>query len=139
MSSLPSSWRVDFGEKSVGCVAVLNHEGYPTFYPVGDDSFWSHPQFNDIHAIQWDPSLENNEDCVEYNAYTFGRNRTWNECNFSDSFRNLFIEKWDAAHLAQLQADWDGDNVINDDGSAAESAEEKIARLGARPTSYTSP
>ena len=37
-----------------------------------------------------------------------------------------------SAHLAQLQSDWDNDNL---DG---ETSAEKIARLGARPTSYSS-
>ena len=48
--------------------------------------------------------------------------------NFND-----FITRWDSAHLSQLQARWDGDNI---DG---ETAEQKINRIGARPTSYNSP
>ena len=43
-----------------------------------------------------------------------------------------FVEKWDASHLAELQSNWDDDNV--DD----ETSDEKIARLGAKPTSYSS-
>ena len=48
--------------------------------------------------------------------------------NFND-----FITRWDSAHLSKLQANWDGDNI---DG---ETAEQKINRIGARPTSYNSP
>ena len=51
--------------------------------------------------------------------------------NVHGSFQD-FITRWDAAHLAQLQSDWDNDNVEN------ETAEQKINRLGARPTSYSS-
>ena len=43
-----------------------------------------------------------------------------------------FSSKWDSAHLTQLQSDWDDSN---DDG---ETEAEKITRLGARPTSYSS-
>ena len=45
---------------------------------------------------------------------------------------NDFITRWDSAHLTQLQSDWDNDNVVE------ETAEQKINRLGAKPTSYTS-
>ena len=48
-----------------------------------------------------------------------------------------FIDRWDAAHLSQLQANWDNDNAVDNEGNP-ESAEDKIARLGARPTSYSS-
>ena len=45
---------------------------------------------------------------------------------------NDFITRWDAAHLAGLQDVWDNDNV------EGETAEEKIARIGERPTAYAS-
>ena len=41
-------------------------------------------------------------------------------------------DKWDAKHLSAIQSAWDANNV---DG---ETSDEKIARLGARPTSYSS-
>ena len=44
---------------------------------------------------------------------------------------------WDAAHLVQLQTNWDNDNIFDDDGNT-ETTEEKESRLGPRPTSYTS-
>jgi hypothetical protein len=54
-----------------------------------------------------------------------------------------FITKWDAMHLAKLQADWDNDNAQVEDPADSgtyrdETSSEKIARLGARPTSYLS-
>ena len=53
-----------------------------------------------------------------------------------------FITRWDAAHLTRLQSDWDNDNgdTRDADGNITheETEEEKIARLGARPTSYSS-
>ena len=62
---------------------------------------------------------------------TVGKNLSWVEANLGD-FRSQFITKWDAAHLAQLQSNWDNDNV------EGETEAEKITRLGARPTSYSS-
>ena len=47
--------------------------------------------------------------------------------DFSD-----FTSRWDSAHLAQLQSNWDNDNEED------ETEADKIARLGSRPTSYTS-
>ena len=47
-------------------------------------------------------------------------------------FQSQFIDKWDAAQLVKLQNTWDDDNV------EGESESDKLARLGARPTSYTS-
>ena len=51
---------------------------------------------------------------------------------------NEFITRFDVAHLAQLQSNWDDDNLYNEDGSVSETEAEKITRLGARPTSYSS-
>ena len=53
--------------------------------------------------------------------------------NFSD-----FISRWDSAHLAKLQSDWDNDNAVDADGNSTETEADKISRLGARPTSYSS-
>ena len=44
----------------------------------------------------------------------------------------ILASPWDSAHLTQLQSNWDKDNLED------ETAEDKIARLGARPTSYSS-
>ena len=76
-----------------------------------------------IWAIQYGTS--NPSDTVEYRDTT--PHSTWEDANLGDF--SDFIDKWDAVHLSQLQANWDDDNV--DD----ETEEDKIARLGARPTS----
>ena len=55
---------------------------------------------------------------------------TWEAASLGD-FQD-FITRWDSAHLAQLQSNWDDDNV------EGESEADKVARLGARPTSYSS-
>ena len=44
------------------------------------------------------------------------------------------MDKWEAAHLAYLQGEWDNDNVVDEEGNPAETPEEKIARLGERPS-----
>ena len=78
------------------------------------------------------------------NSYTIDNNSFWNQSKFSNiwaiqyadanigDFQTQFIDKWDSAHLTRLQSDWDNNNV---DG---ESNSEKITRLGAKPTSYSS-
>ena len=66
---------------------------------------------------------------------------TWTNSGLGD-FRTQFVSKWDAAHLTQLQSDWDADVIItyNEDGSVntTESEADQIARKGARPSSYSS-
>jgi len=95
-------------------------------YVISDDDFWGLAKWNNIWAIQYGTS--NPSDTVEYRDAT--PHSTWEDANLGD-FQD-FITRWDAAHLAQLQSDWDNDNV--DDETEAD----KISRLGARPTSYSS-
>ena len=95
-------------------------------YTISDDDFWGLAKWNNIWAIQYGTS--NPSDCVEHRDST--PHCTWEDANLGDF--SDFTNRWDAAHLAQLQSNWDNDNV---DG---ESEEDKIARLGARPTSYSS-
>ena len=97
-----------------------------TSYVISDNDFWGLAKWNNIWAIQYGTS--NPSDTVEYRDGT--PHSTWEDANLGD-FQD-FIDRWDAAHLAQLQANWDNDNV------ADESESDKIARLGARPTSYSS-
>ena len=73
-------------------------------------------------------------DTVEYRDDT--PHSTWEDANLGD-FQD-FITRWDSTHLARLQSDWDDDNVIDAEGNIIESESDKIARLGARPTSYSS-
>ena len=95
-------------------------------YVINDDSFWSDSKFSNIWAIQYGSS--NPSDEVEYRDET--PHSTFADANIGDI--SQFSNKWDVAHLTQLQADWDNDNV------EGETEDEKTARLGARPTSYSS-
>lgn len=96
-------------------------------YEVGDDAFWGQDKFSNLHAIQFtDDNIDNDQ--VEFADDS--QNGSYDAATYGDF--SQFITLWDAAHLAQLQADWDVDNV---DG---ETEAEKITRLGARPTTYSS-
>ena len=121
-----SNWTIVFEDK----IIIKNYaegasEGIG--YVINDDSFWNDSKFSNIWAIQYGTSPSSNE--VEYRDDT--AHTSWTDADLGD-FSSQFISRWDAAHLAQLQSDWDNDNV---DG---ETEAEKITRLGARPTSYSS-
>ena len=119
-----ATWTVVFDDK-----LIIKQTGSDagTGYVIDDDAFWSESKFSNIWAIQY--GTANPNDCVEYRDET--PHSTWEDSNLGN-FQSQFIAKWDVAHLAKLQADWDADNV---DG---ESEADKIARIGARPTSYSS-
>ena len=121
-----ATWTVIFDDKIIINQNVLNDDGFGTAYKIVDNDFWGLAKWNNIWAIQYGTS--NPSDTVEYRDET--PHSTWEDANLGD-FQD-FITKWDTAHLAQLQSDWDDDNV---DG---ESEADKIARLGERPTSYSS-
>jgi hypothetical protein len=95
-------------------------------YVISDDSFWSDSKFSNIWAIQYGSSVISDE--VEYRDTT--PHSSFADANIGDI--NQFSSRWDSAHLAKLQADWDNDNVED------ETESEKISRLGTRPTSYSS-
>jgi len=94
-------------------------------YTINDNTFWNNSDYSNFWAVQYQTS--NADDEVEFKDTT--PNDTWASTGLDFQ---AFIDKWDAAHLAYLQDEWDNDNV---DG---ETSEEKITRLGARPTSYSS-
>ena len=117
------SWTVVFDDK-----LIIKQSGDGAgAYEIDNDSFWSESKWSNIWAVQYGTTTSSDE--VEYRDST--AHTSWTDANLG-SFETQFIDKWDAAHLAKLQADWDADNV--DD----ETSEQKIARLGARPTSYSS-
>ena len=95
-------------------------------YIIDDESFWSDSKFSNIWAIQYGTSTPTDE--VEYRDET--QHTTYADANLGDI--NQFSSRWDAVHLSQLQANWDSDSI--DDETEAE----KIARIGERPTSYSS-
>ena len=122
-----ANWTIVFDDKLIINQNLKNEEGFGTAYTISDDAFWSDSKFSNIWAIQYGTSVTSDE--VEYRDNT--PNSSYADANLGD-FQTQFIDKWDAKHLAQLQFNWDNDNV---DG---ETEAEKIARLGARPTSYSS-
>jgi hypothetical protein len=105
-------------------------------YVINDDSFWSDSKFSNIWAIQYGSS--NPSDEVEYRDET--PHSTFADANIGDI--SQFSNKWDVAHLTQLQADWDNDVEYTTDAegniTSTESQADQIARKGARPTSYSS-
>lgn len=121
------TWTVVFPDKLI----LKKTEDFSITNPqaevINDDAFWSQSKFNGIHAIQFTNDGEDNDQVetsngnIAYDSATLG------------SFQQ-FVDKFDAAHLATLQSNWDNDNPEY----GTETEEEKIARLGARPTSYTS-
>ena len=120
-----ANWTIVFDDK----IVIKNHaegasEGIG--YVINDDSFWSDSKFSNIWAIQYGNSITSDE--VEYRDST--PHSSFADANIGDI--NQFSSKWDSVHLAQLQFNWDNNNV---DG---ETDAEKITRLGARPTSYSS-
>ena len=114
-----ATWTVIFPDKRI-------NKGGASSYTIDDDAFWNDPKFSNIWAIQYGTSNTSEE--VEY------RDGTPNSAYDAAVLGPIqdFIDKWDPAHLAQLQSDWDNDNV------EGETEAEKITRLGARPTSYSS-
>ena len=118
-----ATWTVVLEDKMV---IKQSGDAAGTSYVISDNDFWGLAKWNNIWAIQYGTS--NPSDTVEYRDGT--PHSTWEDANLGD-FQD-FIDRWDAAHLAQLQANWDADNV---DG---ESESDKVARLGSRPTSYSS-
>tara|TARA_R100000030_G_scaffold1754_2_gene1554 strand:+ start:119 stop:493 length:375 start_codon:yes stop_codon:yes gene_type:complete len=120
-----ANWTVVFEDK---LIIKQSGDGAGS-YEIDNDSFWNDSKWSNIWAIQYVSGNEDHSDTVEHRDST--PHASWTDANLG-SFSDQFIAKWDAAHLAKLQSDWDNDN---DEG---ETEAEKIARLGARPTSYTS-
>lgn len=118
-----SNWTVVFDDK---LVIKQKGDAAGTGYKIQDDAFWAQSKFSNIWAIQYGATVSTDE--VEYRDNT--PHSTFASANLGDF--NDFINKWDADHLAKLQSNWDDNNV------QGETAEEKVTRLGARPTSYSS-
>ena len=123
-----ANWTVVFDDKiiiknySEGANEGVGHK-------INNDSFWNDSKWSNIWAIQYVSGNEDHSDSVEYRDNT--AHTSWTAANLGD-FKTQFIDKWDAAHLSKLQSNWDEDNV------ESETESEKITRLGARPTSYSS-
>ena len=118
-----ANWTIVFEDKKI---IKQSGDAAGTAYNISDDSFWSDSKFSNIWAIQHRTSVTSDE--VEYRDST--PHSSFADANIGDI--SQFSSKWDSAHLSKLQDNWDADNV---DG---ETESEKITRLGARPTSYSS-
>tara|TARA_R100000231_G_scaffold105825_1_gene78410 strand:+ start:1258 stop:1665 length:408 start_codon:yes stop_codon:yes gene_type:complete len=131
-----ATWTVVFEDKMI---IKQSGDGAGSYNITGEDSFWSDSKWSNIWAIQYVADNEGHNDTVEYRDTT--PHASWTDADLG-SFQSQFIDKWDAAHLARLQADWDADVIItyNEDGSVdtTESESDQIARKGPRPTSYSS-
>ena len=130
-----SNWTIVFEDK---CIIKNYAEGANkgVGYVISDDSFWSDSKFSNVWAIQHGTPVTSDE--VEYRDET--PHSSFVDANIGDI--SQFSSKWDSAHLNKLQSNWDNDdgNTYGDDGTVTntETESEKISRLGARPTSYSS-
>ena len=115
------NWTVIFDDRSI-------QKGVGIQYIIEDDAFWNQSKFSNIWAIQYGTS--NTSDEVEYRDET--PHSSFADANIGDI--SQFTNKWDAAHLAKLQSDWDSNNLKGE----TETEAEKITRLGVRPTTYSS-
>ena len=107
-----STWTVVFDDKKV----IKQSSDGAEVYTIVDNDFWGLAKWNNIWAIQY--GTANPSDTVEYRDGT--SHSSWEDANLGD-FQD-FITRWDAAHLTQLQQDWDDDNI------EGESNSDKIAR-----------
>lgn len=126
------NWAVVFEDKKITKnYAEGASEGIA--FKIDDDALWNQSKFSNIWAIQYGTSVSTDE--VEYKDET--PNGTYAEANLGDI--SQFSNKWDTMYLAKIQLDWDN-NILYDDNNevVSETEAEKIARLGARPTSYSS-
>ena len=115
-----ATWTVVFDDKVIIKTGFSNPDGTTgRGYTIDDDTFWGQSKFSNIWALQYGTTPSSDE--VEHRDAT-------SHCSFADA--NLgdfqdFIDKWDAAHLVQLQAEWDNDSRDE-------------SEKGPRPTSYSS-
>tara|TARA_R100001086_G_C11812533_1_gene251933 strand:- start:418 stop:798 length:381 start_codon:yes stop_codon:yes gene_type:complete len=121
-----ADWTVIFDDK-----VIIKRTGSDqgSYIISNDDSFWSQDKWSNIWAIQYKDDNHDYNDSVEHRDET--PHATWAASELGD-FNSQFISRWDAAHLAKIQSNWDNDNAED------ETEAEKIARLGERPTSYSS-
>ena len=122
------TWTVLFGSQTIvkrtGEYDMATAVGYTG---VGSTDFWAQQKFSGLHAIQFtDDNTDNDQ--VEFNDDR--PNGSYDASVYGDF--QQFIDIWDARHLMNLQGNWDDNNA------EGETEAEKITRLGARPTSYSS-
>ena len=134
-----SQWTVVFDDKIIICQLLKDADGHSTGYRIDDDAFWSDSKWSNIWAIQYKDDDHDYNDTIEYRDDT--PHGTWANAGLGD-FKAQFVDKWDTAHLAQLQSNWDNDVIRTFDTegniTSEESQADQIARKGARPTSFSS-
>jgi len=123
-----AKWTVVFEDKMI-IKQTGNDQGG---YVINDDAFWNQDKFSNLWAIQYGTSVSTDE--VEYRDET--PHSSYADANLGDF--QQFIDKWDAAHLARIQEEWDNTPGNASTGTLFANEEEKIATLGPRPTSYSS-
>ena len=130
-----ANWTIVFDDK----IVLKNYDegaalGGAVGYKIEDDDFWNQSKFSNIWAIQYGTS--NSSDEVEHRDTT--PHCSYIDANLGD-FKSQFIDKWDSLHLNTIQSDWDNNVLLDDNNNVvSETEEEKITRLGPRPTSYSS-
>lgn len=129
-----AKWTVVFEDKMIIKQTGDDQGGYV----INDDVFWNDPKWSNIWAIQYKDDDHEYNDTIEYRDET--PHATWTVAGLGD-FNSQFISRWEAAHLAKLQSNWDinnGDTYdLEGNLTHTETESEKITRLGARPTSYS--
>ena len=102
-------------------------------FKIDDDALWNQSKFSNIWAIQYGTAVTSDE--VEYRDDT--PHSSYADANLGDI--SQFSNQWDVMYLAKLQSDWDNNLLFDSNNEVVPETEaEKIARLGARPTSYSS-
>ena len=112
-----AKWTVVFEDKMIIKQTGDDQGGYV----INDDAFWNDSKWSNIWAIQYKDDDHEYNDTIEYRDET--PHATWTIAGLGD-FNSQFISKWEAAHLAKLQSDWDAD-------------ERDESEKGSRPTSYS--
>ena len=121
------TWTVVFDDK----IIMKNSGDGAGNYIIDNDSFWSNSDYSNLWAIQYGTSVASDE--IEYRDDT-----PHSSCASAGLNFQYFIDQWDAAHLVQLQADWDNTPGYSATGVLYADEAEKISDLGPRPTSYSS-
>ena len=129
-----SNWVVIFDDKKITKNFDEGAGEGRGYIITDDDAFWNQSKFSNIWAIQYDTPVVTDQ--VEYRDNT--PHSSYADANLGDF--QLFIDKWDSKQLAFLQSEWDEGYTPADDspGPEGETTEQKIARLGPRPTTYSS-
>jgi len=135
-----SHWTVVFEDKRIINHTMKGTDGVSSVaYDIDDDDFWNQSKWDNVWAIQYKDDDHDYNDTVEYRDDT--PHATWTDADLGN-FRTQFVDKWDSAHLAKLQNDWDNNNgdTYDEEGNLThtETESEKITRIGARPTAYSS-